>query len=229
MVAWSPPEGGPGTPGGTPERPALFFADADEWASWLAIHQATERELWMGLRKKHVQPRGLTWPDAVVEALRFGWIDSVAQRIDDDAIRQRWTPRRRSSVSSAVNLATVQRLIAEGRMEPAGLAIYEARDPLAVARAQGRPAGDWPAAYQQQLDANPLAKGFWELASDGYRRQATDWVMSAKREATQQRRMTTLVQCCATGRLVPPLVYPPEPRWASRAREQLGIVAPEPD
>ena len=70
-----------GTPGGSDERPATFFADAAEFRAWLEAHHETATELWMGLRKKHVADRGLTWDDAVPEALCFGWIDSVAQRI----------------------------------------------------------------------------------------------------------------------------------------------------
>ena len=90
-----------GTPGGSAERPALFFADTAEFRAWLEEHHETATELWMGLYKKHVPERGLTWAAAVPEALCFGWIDSVAQRIDEDAVRQRWTPRKSSSVWSA--------------------------------------------------------------------------------------------------------------------------------
>lgn len=78
----------PGTPGGSAERPAIFFRDADEFRAWLERNHDTESELWMGLKLAHVDDRGLTWADAVIEALCFGWIDSVAQRIDDDSRRQ---------------------------------------------------------------------------------------------------------------------------------------------
>ena len=110
-----------GRHGGTPERPALFFSDAAEFRCWLEANHATAAELWMGLYKKHVPDRGLTWDDAVPEALCFGWIDSIAQRIDDDATRQRWTPRKKGSNWSNVNVAHVERLTAEGRMTPAGI------------------------------------------------------------------------------------------------------------
>ena len=81
----------------------------------------------MGLTKKHVADRGLTWEQAVPEALCFGWIDSVSQRIDDDTRRQRWTPRKPTSIWSSVNIALVEQLTAEGRMQPAGLAAFERR------------------------------------------------------------------------------------------------------
>lgn len=118
-----------GTPGGTPERPATFFASPGEFREWLEANHETATELWMGLWKRHLPDRGLTWADAVPEALCFGWIDSVAQRIDDDAVRQRWTPRKPSSALSTTNIAHVERLVAEGRMRPAGLAAYERRKP----------------------------------------------------------------------------------------------------
>ena len=107
----------------------MFFRDATEFRAWLDVHHDTATELWMGLNKKHVADRGLTWEDAVPEALCYGWIDSVSQRIDDDARRQRWTPRRPGSVWSSVNVALVERLTAEGRMQPAGLAAFERRRP----------------------------------------------------------------------------------------------------
>ena len=116
-----------GTPGGTPERPAIFFSGPEEFREWLEANHATAPELWMGLHKRHVADRGLTWDEAVPEALCFGWIDSVAQRIDDDTRRQRWTPRRPGSNWSNINIAHVERLTAEGRMDPAGLAAFERR------------------------------------------------------------------------------------------------------
>ena len=81
----------------------------------------------MGLYKKHVPDHGLTWAQAVPEALCFGWIDSVAQRIDDDARRQRWTPRKATSIWSSVNIALVEQLTAAGRMHDAGIAAFERR------------------------------------------------------------------------------------------------------
>ncbi|HBY22621.1 MAG TPA: hypothetical protein DEG88_04800, partial [Propionibacteriaceae bacterium] len=84
-------------PAGQPERPATFFESPAEFRDWLAANHETAPELWMGLRKKHVEPRGLTWAEAVPEALCYGWIDSVVQSLGADAVRQRWTPRRNGS------------------------------------------------------------------------------------------------------------------------------------
>ena len=101
-----------GTPGGTPERPALFFADAAEFGRWLERHHATETELWMGLYRKAHPDAGLQWPEAVREALCWGWIDSMAQGIDEHTRRQRWTPRKKGSNWSAVNIKAVAELTA---------------------------------------------------------------------------------------------------------------------
>ncbi len=90
--------------GGTPERPALFFDAPQDFRDWLEEHHETATELWMGLKKKHVAGRGLTWEQAVPEALCYGWIDSVAQRIDDDSpgsAGRRARPRARGAGSTS--------------------------------------------------------------------------------------------------------------------------------
>jgi uncharacterized protein YdeI (YjbR/CyaY-like superfamily) len=207
-----------GTPGGSPERPALFFSGPQEFRAWLEANHDRETELWMGLRKKHVPDRGLTWADAVVEALCFGWIDSVAQRIDEDSTRQRWTPRKPGSNWSAINIASVERLIGEGRMHPAGLAAYAQRreDRSGVYAYENRDR-ELPGEYAARLAADPAASAFWEQATATYRKVVTNWVLTAKQEATRDKRMTQLLEDCAAGRLVPPQRYGELPKWVERA------------
>ncbi|SDS00550.1 YdeI/OmpD-associated family protein [Agrococcus carbonis] len=207
-----------GTPGGSEERPAVFFRDASEFRAWLEAHHETETELWMGLHAKHVSPRGLTWAEAVPEALCFGWIDSLSQRIDGDSRRQRWTPRKRSSVWSAVNVAHVERLIAEGRMRPAGLAAFEARpaDTGAGYSYETAPR-TLPEELQRHVDASPAARAFLAEATESYRRAAIAWVLGAKREATREQRARQLADDSAAGRLIPPQRYGETPRWVERA------------
>ncbi|MFV0459839.1 MAG: YdeI/OmpD-associated family protein [Actinomycetales bacterium] len=207
-----------GKPGGTPQRPAVFFSDPAEWRAWLEVHHDRESELWMGLYNKHVPDRGLTWHEAVVEALCFGWIDSRAERIDLDSRRQRWTPRRPNSMWSAVNVASVERLIAEGRMRPAGLAAFERRradrtgtysfeqgDVVLASEAESR------------LRANPAAAAFWDSATPSYRKLCTHWVSSAKREETRENRLGQLIDDCANGRLIKSQRYGITPAWVARA------------
>ncbi|HYN28241.1 MAG TPA: YdeI/OmpD-associated family protein [Dermatophilaceae bacterium] len=207
-----------GRPGGTAERPALFFTGPEEFRAWLEEHHAGATELWMGLRKKHVPDRGLTWEDAVPEALCFGWIDSVVQRLDDDAVRQRWTPRKASSTWSAVNVGLVERLAAEGRMRPAGLAAYARRRPERTAiYAFERDDLALTAEQEAALRADPAASAFWDQTTASYRRGVAAWLQDAKREDTRARRLAQLVADARAGRLIPPQRYGTEPAWVARA------------
>jgi uncharacterized protein YdeI (YjbR/CyaY-like superfamily) len=208
-----------GTPGGSDERPAIFFAGPAEFRAWLEANHDSATELWMGLHKKHVLDRGLTWASAVEEALCFGWIDSKAQRIDDDTVRQRWTPRKPSSNWSAVNIKLVQKLVREGRMTPAGLAAYAQRRPERSAvysyEQDGEPV--LPPELELRLRADPRAAAFLEAATPSYRRTCTRWVLDAKQEATRDKRLAQLIEDSAHGRLVAPMRYGTPPAWLPRA------------
>ncbi|NHN57114.1 hypothetical protein G9U51_15190 [Calidifontibacter sp. DB0510] len=219
------PEREPGRPGGSAERPARFFTDAAQWRSWLELHHADRTELWMGLHKKHVVDRGLTWADAVPVALCFGWIDSQVQTIDDDSVRQRWTPRKPGSTWSAVNVAHVERLIAEGAMTPAGLAAFEQRRPDRTGvYSFEQPVRELPEPYAARLLADPVASAFWSAATPGYRRICTHWVLSAKQEATREKRLEQLIDDSRHGRLIPSQRYGKQPAWVATARAALDLT-----
>lgn len=208
--------------GGSDERPAVFFDDAADFRAWLADNHASAADLWMGLSKKHVVPRGLTWADAVPEALCFGWIDSKVERIDDDAVRQRWTPRRPNSVWSNVNIALVAELTAAGRMQPAGLAAFAKRNPdRSGIYSSETPERALPDEYAQLLAANERAARFWAAATPSYRKVAKHWILSAKQEATRDRRMAELVAASSAGQLIKSQRYGTEPTWVGRARAAL--------
>ncbi|HET8594448.1 MAG TPA: YdeI/OmpD-associated family protein [Intrasporangium sp.] len=209
--------------GGSAERPAIFFDDADDFRCWLEANHDTATELWMGLHKKHVPERGLTWEQAVREALCFGWIDSQAQRIDEDAVRQRWTPRKPASTWSNINIQAVEQLIAEGRMHPAGLAAFERRRAdRSGTYSYENEHRTWPDHYEAMLRADPTASAFWDAATPSYRKIAVHWVVSAKQEATRDKRMAQLVEDCANLRLIPSQRYGKEPGWVARLRDELA-------
>lgn len=210
-----------GTPGGTPERPATFFSGPEEFRAWLEANHDSATELWMGLNKRHVEPRGLTWGEAVPEALCFGWIDSQSQGIDDDARRQRWTPRKVDSNWSATNLAHVARLLEDGRMRPAGLAAYERRRPEREAVYSYEQDGELALrpGDEARLRADPAAAAFWDEATPSYRRTCSAWVIAAKQEATREKRLAQLIDDSAHGRLVPPQRYGEQPKWVERAAQ----------
>ncbi|WP_404387447.1 YdeI family protein [Humibacillus xanthopallidus] len=208
---------------GSHERPAVFFDDAADFRAWLEANHETATELWMGLNKKHVEPRGLEWAEAVREALCFGWIDSVAQRIDDDTRRQRWTPRKRGSNWSAINMASVAELTAAGRMHPAGLAAFALRreDRSGTYAYENRDL-QWSDGHEALLRADARASAFWDAATPSYRKLAVAWVVTAKQEATRDKRMAELVDDCTNLRLIKPQRYGTEPAWVRRARAELS-------
>ncbi|APX32636.1 hypothetical protein BH708_07785 [Brachybacterium sp. P6-10-X1] len=208
----------PGSPSGTNERPALFFQDAGEFRAWLERHHDTEAELWMELRLAHVADRGLSWADAVLEALCFGWIDSVSQRIDDDSRRQRWSPRAPRSTWSNVNIEHVERLMSEGRMHPSGIAAFERRSvDRSGTYSHENPEVDLTPELQAIVDASPGSVAFLAAASAGYRKVVRHWIMSAKQPATRERRARRLVACCEAGELIPPQRPGRSPAWLVRA------------
>jgi uncharacterized protein YdeI (YjbR/CyaY-like superfamily) len=188
------------------DLPTIGFASAGAWHTWLDENHATSDGLWMKIAKKGVTEASVTYPEAVEVALCFGWIDGQSGRIDDEFWRQRFTPRRARSKWSAINRDRVTRLIAEGRMQPAGLAQIDA------AKADGR----WDAAYAPPstatvpddlaaaLDANPTANAFFATLSASNRYAIIYRVNDAKRTDTRARRIATFVQMLSEGRTLHP-------------------------
>jgi uncharacterized protein YdeI (YjbR/CyaY-like superfamily) len=187
---------------------AIFFETPSELRAWLEEHHATAAELWIGYYKKASGRRTLTWSDVVDEALCFGWIDGKTQRIDEHRYRQRLTPRRPRSNWSAVNIAKVAELRAQGRMTPAGEAAFAARreDGSAVYSYERRHEAAFDAEQEATFRANARAWEWFSAQSSSYCTMATFWVVSAKRPETRARRLATLIECSSEGRRVPPLV-----------------------
>ena len=192
---------------------AVFFADAAELRAWFETHHASAAELFVGYfkkdyYKKHAKEPGLTHAEAIEQALCFGWIDSIGRRIDDERHQVRFTPRRKGSVWSAVNVASVARLAEQGLMRPAGQKAFDERKPDRVAvYSYEQPAGaELTPEQNAQLKAHPAAWEWFSAQSAGYQRAAVHWVVSAKRADTRSRRLSQLIEDSAAGRRVPPLV-----------------------
>lgn len=186
---------------------AIFFETPDELRAWLQEHHATASELWIGLYKKASGRRSLGWSDIVDEALCFGWIDGKVQRLDGHRYRQRLTPRRRGSNWSAINVAKVAELRAQGRMTPAGEAAFAARreERSAVHSYERRHEAAFDAEQEAAFRANAAAWDWFAAQSPSYRALATFWVVSAKRPETRARRLARLIESSAEGRRVPAL------------------------
>ena len=181
--------------------PPVFFASTDEFRAWLAEHHASASELWVGFHKKHTGRPSLTWPQSVDAALAFGWIDGVRKSLDTDAYVIRFTPRKRGSIWSKVNIRKAEALIRAGLMHPSGLSVFEARDAKksGIYSFEQRNDPEFTAAELKQLRGNATAWKFFQSQPLGYRRLATYWVISAKRPETRARRLRTLIDDSAAG------------------------------
>lgn len=171
----------------TPES----FADRDAWRAWLAENHEVEKELWLIFHKRHTGRSGLTYVEALEEALCFGWIDGIVRRIDGEKHMIRFSPRRGNSIWSQRNKRRVGRLIREGRMTPAGLArIKEAKaNGQWVKAAMREDTTVVPAELAQALAGNEKARLNFESLAPSYRRQFIYWVASAKRDETRRKRI----------------------------------------
>jgi len=183
----------------------IFFPTPVDFRRWLARNHKTAAELWVGYYKKGSGKPSMTWPESVEEALCYGWIDGIRKSINSEAYMIRFTPRRKSSNWSAVNIRTVERLIAEKRMKPAGLAAYQAREESKSEVYSFENRKELDPACEKKLRANKQAWAFFQSQPPGYRRTAGHWVMSAKREETRLKRLARLIADSAAGERIGPL------------------------
>ena len=186
-----------------------FFKTPAGFRRWLQSNHEKTDELWVGFHKKASGKPSLTWPESVDEALCFGWIDGLRKSIDSTSYRIRFTPRRPGSIWSAVNIRRAKALIKEGRMAPAGLAAFKERDEARSIRySYERDAAELGDTYEAILRLNKEAWSFFQAQPPGYRKTATWWIISAKKEETRLRRLQTLIDHSTAGRLIPPLTRP---------------------
>jgi len=178
-----------------------FFATPAGFRRWLQKHHRSADELLVGFYKKGSARPSITWPESVDEALCFGWIDGIRRSVDDEVYTIRFTPRRKGSIWSAVNTKRAKELIADGRMQAAGREAFEARDAKKSAvYSYERETAQFDSASEKQFKANTKAWEFFSAQPPGYRRLATHFVTSAKREDTRARRLETLINLSAEGR-----------------------------
>jgi uncharacterized protein YdeI (YjbR/CyaY-like superfamily) len=189
----------------------LYVSSPEELRDWFDANHATADELWLGYWKKVSGRPSVTWSQAVDEALCVGWIDGVRYSIDEHRSAQRFTPRRKGSTWSAINVAKVAALTEQSRMRPAGLAAFEARDPAKTAiYAYEQPHGALEPDEEAAFRGNEPAWADWEGRSPSYRRTATYWIVSAKRPETRARRLAQVIEASATGTKPRPLTPPAE-------------------
>ena len=180
----------------------LFFETAAAFRSWLECHASKASEQLVGFYKVSSGHPSMTWAESVDEALCFGWIDGVRKRTDDDSYSIRFTPRKTSSIWSAVNILKVKQLQDQGRMLPAGLAAFSHR----------KQEKSVVYAYEQEVIAqlSPLelrhfkrditAWTYFEQCPPSYKKVLLHWITTAKRAETRATRLNTLMTACAEGK-----------------------------
>lgn len=189
----------------------LFFPTPHDFRKWLEQNHARETELVVGFHRKESGKPSITWPESVDEALCFGWIDGVRRKLDDTSYSIRFTPRKTASIWSKINLAKMNALIAAGRVAPAGIKIFEARDRAKTnLYSFEREAAKLTAAQEKQFRKIGKAWKFWTSQPPGYRKTATHWVTSAKQEPTRDKRFAILLDCSANNLKIPALRRPGE-------------------
>jgi len=177
-----------------------YFKSAREFRSWLEKNHAVRQELWVGYHKKNSKQPSLTWPESVDEALCFGWIDGIRKRVDDLRYAIRFTPRRRESIWSAVNIRRARELNDRGLMQAPGMAAFDAlkENRSGIYSYEQRSANlDGP--YEKKLKQNKAAWDFFYAQSPSYRKAIGWWIVSAKQEVTRLKRLEQLIQKSETG------------------------------
>lgn len=177
------------------------FKSAADFRRWLEANHASVTELQVGFYNKASGRGGLTYSEAVDEALCFGWIDGIIRKLDEVSYTHRFTPRKPGSTWSLINVGHVARLIAAGKMHAAGHKAFAARQAAKTgvySFEQENPA-EFPAAYLREFRANPKAWAFFNAQPPGYRRLATHKVVSPKQEATRRRWLDRLITASAAG------------------------------
>jgi len=189
-------------------RPTFFKSPA-EFRAWLDSNQETSVELWVGFYKRSSDKPSITCPDAVDEALCFGWIDGVRKSVDKEAYTIRFTPRKAKSQWSRINIRRAKQLVESSRMHAAGLQAFAgAEDQPPKYSYEQRQKASFDGEQERQFRANSEAWDFFQSQPPWYRRTATFWVISGKKQETRQRRLATLIENSGQKRPVKPLTRP---------------------
>ena len=187
-----------------------FFASPSELRTWFEKHHERIDEQWIGFYKKSSGNPSITWPEAVDAALCFGWIDGVRKSLGEISYTIRFTPRKPRSTWSAINIKRVHELTNLGLMHAAGIAAFQKRDEArsAIYAYEQRSAAQLSQADEKLFQANKKAWKFFQAQAPWYRRTATYWVVSAKKEETRRKRLERLISDSEQERAIGPLTRP---------------------
>jgi uncharacterized protein YdeI (YjbR/CyaY-like superfamily) len=179
-----------------------FFKTPAEFRAWLKKNHKTAQELIVGYYKKASGKPSLTWQESVDEALCFGWIDGIRRSHGEDAYTIRFTPRRKGSNWSAINITRIAELTKQKRIQPAGLAAFRHRTETKsrIYTYEQKDIPKFEPTLERLFRANKEAWAFFETLPPYYRKGETRWVNSAKQEQTKLRRLDKVIAACASRR-----------------------------
>ncbi|KIC01037.1 YdeI/OmpD-associated family protein [Flavobacterium sp. PL02] len=172
----------------------MFFEDQSEFRKWLTQNHLFETELLVGFYKVNSNKPSMTWSQSVDEALCFGWIDGVRRSVDADSYSIRFTPRKATSIWSAINIKKVEDLTEQGLMQPAGIASFKLRkeDKSRIYTHEIEEV-HFSDEFEEIFKTNEKAWNFFQALAPSYKKVSKNWVMSAKQETTRIKRLNELI------------------------------------
>ena len=177
-----------------------FFRTSADFETWLEKNHATATELWVGFYTKDSEKPSITWPESVDQALCFGWIDGIRKRVDEISYQIRFTPRRRGSIWSAINIKRAKELAKQKQMRPLGLKAFVGRiENKSGIYSYEQRSTELDQPYTKLLKKNKAAWNFFRTQSPSYRKMIGWWIISAKREETRMARLEKLINESAKG------------------------------
>lgn len=189
----------------------VFFENTNSFRGWLKKNHRQEQLLWVCYYKKHTKLPSITWDESVAEALCFGWIDGLRKSIDEESYRIRFTPRKKNSIWSKKNIDTVGRLIKQKRMRKNGLRAFSLRqDHKSVIYAYENENLELSKEFNAALMRDKSVWAFYKNLSPSIKKQSVNWIMSAKKQETRERRFAILLKSCGNAEIVPAL------RWTKK-------------
>ena len=171
-----------------------FFSTQENFRKWLEENHLSSAEILVGFYKVGTKKPSMTWSESVDQALCFGWIDGLRKSIDEESYQIRFTPRKSTSIWSAVNIKKIEKLIKKGLMFPAGIAVFEKRqEHKSKIYAFETEAMQLSEEFLKIFMSNSIAWEYFENLAPSYKKTSIHWIMSAKQEATQQKRLLQLI------------------------------------
>jgi len=170
-----------------------FFRSAREFRAWLDENHDRVQELWVGFRKKGSGEASITYPEALDEALCYGWIDGVRKKVSEQSYTIRFTPRRAKSYWSAINIRRAKELTKLGQMRAPGTRAFQERELRKEKYSYEKKPRKLEPRFEQKFRENGKAWEFFQQQPDWYRQTTSFWVLGAKKEETRWRRLATLI------------------------------------